>query len=299
MRRPFLVSLGPWLCCGLLCLQQAVGAEKATAPVVIPLYPAEFTAALAAEGGKETVRVTEQGEHVVSNVHLPDLTVYLPARASGTAASTGIIVVPGGGFRELWTDHEGHNVARFLNEQGIAAFVLKYRLPRAPGSRYTIMGDSLGDLLQAVRLVRSRAASWSLDPHRIGVLGFSAGGQLSGLGVMNSDAGIPDSAREIDRMSSRPDFAALIYPGTFEELRLEANDPPLFLLCGSDDRPEVVAGITQLYLAARALKIPAELHLYDRVGHGFGLRASNTGPVTAWPRQFVDWLVVGKLFEPR
>ena len=137
--------LSPWLCCGLLCLQQAVGAEKATAPVVIPLYPAEATAALVAEGGKETVRVTEQGEHVVSNVHLPDLTVYLPARASGTAASTGVIVVPGGGYRELWTDHEGRNVARFLNENGIAAFVLKYRLPRASGSRYTIMGDSLGD----------------------------------------------------------------------------------------------------------------------------------------------------------
>ena len=105
-----------------------------------------------------------------------------------------MIVVPGGGYRELWMDHEGSNVARFLNENGIAAFVLKYRLPRAPGSRYTIMGDSLGDLLQAVRLVRSRAAEWSLDPHRIGVLGFSAGGNLAGLGVMNSDSGIPDAA---------------------------------------------------------------------------------------------------------
>jgi len=283
------------LCCGLLCLQQAAGADKVIAPAVITLYPAEATAALAAQGGEETVRVTEQGEHVVSNVHQPSLTVYLPARASGTA----VIVVPGGGYRELWMDHEGVNVARFLNEQGIAAFVLRYRLPRAPGSRYTILGDSLGDLLRAVRLVRSRAAGWSLDPHRIGVLGFSAGGNLAGLGVMNSDPGIPDSAEDIDRTSSRPDFAALIYPGTFDEQGLEAGDPPLFLLCGSDDRPPVVAGITQLYVAARELKIPAELHLYDRVGHGFGLRASNTGPVAAWPRQFVDWLVVEKLFEPR
>ncbi len=267
--------------------------------MVIPLYPAESTAALAAEGGEETVRVTEQGEQVVSNVHRPSLTVYLPARASGTAASTGIIVVPGGGYRELWMDHEGRNVARFLNEQGIAAFVLKYRLPRAPGSRYTIMGDSLGDLLRAVRLVRSRAGAWSLDAHRIGVLGFSAGGNLAGLGVMNSDSGTPAATEGIDRTSSRPDFAALIYPGPFEDLRLEANDPPLFLLCGSDDRPEVVAGITRIYLAARELKIPAELHLYDRVGHGFGLRATHTGPITAWPRQFVDWLIVEKLFEPR
>jgi len=131
------------------------------------------------------------------------------------------------------------------------------------------------------------------------VLGFSAGGHLAGLGVMNSDSGVPDSAEPIARMSSRPDFAALIYPGTFEDLKLPADGPPLFLLCGGDDRPEVVAGITRIYLAARELKIPAELHLYDRVAHGFGLRASNTGPVAAWPRQFVDWLVVEKLFERR
>jgi endo-1,4-beta-xylanase len=287
--------LAGWACCGLLCLQPAAGAEQATAPAVLPLYPPAATAPLVDAGGPETVRVTEQGEHVVSNVHAPSLAVYLPARASGTA----VIVVPGGGYRELWMDHEGRNVARFLNERGIAAFVLKYRLPRAAGSRYTVMGDSLGDLLQAVRLVRSRAAEWSLDPRHIGVLGFSAGGNLAGLGVMNSGPGTADASEAIDRSSSRPDFAALIYPGPFEELKLEADDPPLFLLCGSDDRPDVITGTTKLYLAARALKIPAELHLYDRVGHGFGLRASNTGPVTAWPQQFVDWLAVGKLHTGR
>jgi acetyl esterase/lipase len=280
---------------GLLGLQPAAAAPAAGAAPVVPLYPAAATDSLAAEGGEETVRITEQGEHVVSNVHRPGLTVYLPAKASGTA----VIVIPGGGYRELWMDHEGVNVARFLNEQGIAAFVLKYRLPRAPGSRYSILGDSLGDLLQAVRLVRSRAAEWSLDAHRIGVLGFSAGGNLAGLGVMNSDPGSADAAETIDRTSSRPDFAALIYPGKFDQLRLEAGDPPLFLLCGGDDRPEVVVGVTQMYLAARELKIPAELHLYDRVGHGFGLRPTNTGPVTAWPRQFVEWLAVGKFLAAR
>lgn len=277
--------------CGLLFAQQAVAAAKADATPVIPLYPASATDSLAKEGGEETVRLTEQGEHVLSNVHRPSLTVYLPARASGTA----VIVIPGGGYRELWVDHEGVNVARFLNQQGIAAFVLKYRLPRAPNSRYTVLGDSLGDLLQALRLVRSRAAEWSLDAHRIGVLGFSAGGNLAGLGVMNSDTGIADAPDAIDRTSSRPDFAALIYPGTFDELRLEAGDPPLFLLCGSDDRPDVVAGVAKMYLAARELKIPAELHLYDGVAHGFGLRPTNIGPIAAWPRQFVDWLRVEKL----
>jgi acetyl esterase/lipase len=283
------------MACGLLWLQPAAAAGSE--PPVVFLYAAEADAPMVAEGGAETVRVTEQGEHVVSNVHRPSLGVYLPEK--GRASGTAVIVVPGGGYRELWLDHEGGNVARFLNERGIAAFVIKYRLPRAPNSRYSVLGDSLGDLLRAVRVVRSRAAEWSLDPRRIGVLGFSAGGNLAGLGVMNSDPGIADAALAIDRTSSRPDFAALIYPGTFDELRLEADDPPLFLLCGSDDRPEVVAGITRMYLAARELKIPAELHLYDRVGHGFGLRAGNTGPVTAWPRQFVDWLAVEKMLPAK
>lgn len=286
MRSRIRTGITAWLCCGLVGLQQVVAAQTTAAPEVVPLYSAEVTAARVAEGGPETVRVTDQGEHVVSNVHAPSLTVYLPAKPSGTA----VIVIPGGGYRELWMDHEGTNVARFLNEQGIAAFVLKYRLPRAPESRYTIPGDSLGDLQQALRLVRSRAAAWSLDPQRIGVLGFSAGGNLAGLGVMNSGAGNQDS---------RPDFAALIYPGRFDDMKLEAGDPPLFLLSGSDDRPDVIATVTQMFLAARELKIPAELHLYDRVGHGFGLRAANQGPVTAWPRQFVDWLIVGGFYNPR
>ena len=108
---------------------------------------------------------------MVSNVHRPSITVYLPEKHSGVS----VIVVPGGGHRELWTDHEGHNVARFLNERGIAAFVLQYRLARAPNSTYTIDGDALNDLKRAIRTVRSRA-EWSADTRKIGAMGFSAGG---------------------------------------------------------------------------------------------------------------------------
>ena len=290
MRRAALLLAG-----GLLCLQPA--AFPANAPQAgaaeIPLYPADVTAPAVAAHGDETVRITEQGEHVVTNVHRPSVTVYLPtkARATGTA----VVVIPGGGYRELWMDHEGVNVARFLNEQGIAAFVLKYRLPRAPESQSQyVMDDPLADLMRAVRLVRSRAAEWSVDAQRIGVLGFSAGGNLAGRGVMNSDSGNATATAPVDRASSRPDFAALIYPGTSAEIQLKAGDPPLFLLCGGDDRPDVVAGVTRLYQSAHDLKIPAEVHVYDRVGHGFGLRSTNTGPVAAWPRQFVDWLAVEK-----
>jgi len=285
------------LFCGLLSAVAVRAAEPA--PQVVYLYPAVDTAPVGAAGAAETVRVTEKGEHVVSNVHRPSLAVYLPVKSPGTAKRTGVIVLPGGGYRELWMDHEGVNVARFLNQQGIAAFVLKYRLPKAENSRYTILGDSLGDLLQATRLVRLRAGEWSVDPQRVGILGFSAGGNLAGLGVMNSDPGVADDDDPVMRTSSRPDFAALIYPGPFEEIRLEDGDPPLWLLCGGDDRPDVVAGVTRLYLGAREHRIPAELHIYDRVGHGFGLRPTNTGPVANWPRQFVDWLAVQKMFEAR
>ena len=129
------------------------------------------------------MRISEQGDHVVSNVHQPSLTVYLPKKHTGVS----VIVVPGGGHRELWTDHEGHNVARFLNERGIAAFVLQYRLARAPNSTYTIEGDALNDLKRAIRTVRSRAG-WSADTRKIGAMGFSAGGQLVALASTRADA---------------------------------------------------------------------------------------------------------------
>ena len=239
-----------------------------------------------AAGGEETVRISEQGDHVVSNVHRPSLAVYLPkAKHSGTA----VIVVPGGGHRELWTDHEGHAIARFLNEQGIAAFVLQYRLARAPGSTYTIDGDALNDLKRAIRTVRA-GKEWAADTRKIGVMGFSAGGQLALLSATRADAGDSAASDAIERASSKPDFAALVYPGTWADYKIAADTPPMFLLCGSDDRPEVIAGITSIYLKLREAKVPAELHLYDGIPHGFGLRSSNKGPISHWPQQFVDWL---------
>jgi endo-1,4-beta-xylanase len=274
------------LLAGLMLTRQAGAAEN---PLVLALWPEGAPGAMA-QGGEETVRITEQGEHVISNVHRPSITVYLPAKKVATGAA--MVVVPGGGHRELWMDHEGYNVARFLAGQGIAAFVLKYRLARAPGSSYSIEGDALGDLKRALRLVRARAGDWSLDAHRLGVIGFSAGGQLAALSATRFDAGDASATDAIDRQSSRPDFAALVYPGTWPDLALSAATPPLYLLCGGDDKPEVVAGVTRIFLAARELKIPAELHVYDRVAHGFGLRASNTGPIAQWPQAFVEWLAV-------
>jgi endo-1,4-beta-xylanase len=243
----------------------------------------------AVDGGEETTRVTEQGEHVISNVHRPSLTIFLPP---GRKSIPAVVLIPGGGHRELWADHEGHNVARFLVSNGIAAFVLRYRLARAPSSTYTIEDHALADLERAVRVVRSRAAEWSVDPAKIGTLGFSAGGQLALLGAMRFDGGDAAASDPVERLSSRPDFVALVYPGPWPELKFDAATPPMFLLSGSDDRPQVLSTLTQIFSALREAKVPAEMHFYDGVPHGFGLRSSNTGPVKEWPRQFVDWLRV-------
>ncbi|MEO8063746.1 MAG: alpha/beta hydrolase [Pseudomonadota bacterium] len=273
------------LVAGLLLAQLAGAASPAVETLL--LWPGGAPGA-AASGGDETVRVTEQGEHVVSNVHRPTIAVYLPSKKLATGAA--VVVVPGGGHRELWMDHEGYNIAKFLNTQGIAAFVLKYRLARAPNSTYSIDGDALNDLKRALRTVRARASGWSVDPHKVGVIGFSAGGQLAALGATRSDAGDANATDAIEKQGSRPDFVGLVYPGTWPDLKLADDTPPMFLLCGGDDRPEVVTAITHIYLSLRENKVPAELHLYDRVAHGFGLRASNKGPISAWPQQFVDWI---------
>jgi acetyl esterase/lipase len=286
---PKINAATPLAGCLLACFATVTVAEAPESPVL--LWPNGAPGALAA-GGEESVRTTDQGERVVSNVHAPSLTVYLPKPGGLKPA---VIVVPGGGHRELWTDHEGHNVARFLADNGIAAFVLKYRLARAPGSSYGIETHALDDLKRAIRSVRSRAAEWSVDPAKVGAIGFSAGGQLVALSVTRFDAGDAAASDPVDRMSSRPDFGSLVYAGTWPDLPFGAETPPLFLLCGTDDRPQVLAGLTRVYLALQEAKVPAELHFYDGVPHGFGLRASNTGPVTQWPRQFIDWLRVRKI----
>jgi endo-1,4-beta-xylanase len=238
--------------------------------------------------GQEKVRLTERGEHIVSNVNSPSITPYLPPRESATGAA--IVVVPGGGHKELWMDHEGYRVAQFFADHGIAAFVLKYRLAREAHSPYTIEGNSLPDLQRALRLVRSRATTWNLDTHRVGAIGFSAGGDLVARASVHFDAGSSAAASEIDRLSSRPDFVALLYPGLPPGLQPSAETPPAFLLCGADDSPAISNGLAELYLAFKRVGVPAELHIYAGVGHGFGIRANTTAPIAAWPQRLIEWL---------
>jgi acetyl esterase/lipase len=237
---------------------------------------------------EESVRLSGQGEHIISNVHAPSILVTLPPLDKSSGAA--VIVMPGGGHVELWMDHEGYNVAAYLADHGIAVFILKYRLARTPGSTYTVERDSLADAGRAIRLVRSRASEWHIDPDRVGVLGFSAGGELAALAATRYDEGVPDAADPVERQSSRPNFQALLYPAIPKDMRLTKSTPPAFLLGGADDTPAISQGLALLYVEFRKAGVPAELHLYDGVGHGFGLRSSNSGPVAAWPRRFLDWL---------
>lgn len=273
-------------CTALLSLVVGVSCAAADHEVLL-LWP-KGAPGSPLDAGKETVRVTERGEHIVSNVHAPSITVYAPMH--GKPTGTGVIVIPGGGHRELWMDHEGYRVADFLAGHGFAAFVLKYRLARAGGSPYTVEGDELADVQRAIRLVRSQSAHWQVDPQRVGVMGFSAGGELALLAAARFDDGARDSTDPAARQSSRPSFQALLYPAIPPGLKFSAKTPPAFLLGGSEDQPAISEGLAELYLALRRAGGRAELHIYEGVGHGFGLRADNTGPVAQWPQRFLEWL---------
>lgn len=265
----------------------AIAARSAAAEPVIDLWPLDAHAAIAASGA-ETVRVTPEGEHVVSDIHRPTLSVFLPAQVSG--ATTAVLVIPGGGHREIWIDHEGYNVARRLNEGGIAAFVLKYRLTRQAGSSYTIEGESLADVQRALRIIRHRAAEWRVNPARVGVMGFSAGGELAALAGVRAATGDAAAAAAIDRESARPDFQALIYPGNPAVIAPGASAPPAFLVCGENDRAEIANGLAAAYLRCREAGVSVELHVIAGAGHGFGVRASNRGLTAHWLDLFAEWL---------
>ena len=226
----------------------------------------------------------------MASVHHPSLTAYLPAKEKATGA--GVVIIPGGGHRELWMDHEGYRIAQWLSDHGTAGFVVKYRLAKEPGSTYQVERESLADVQRALRTVRSRAAEWNVDPQRIGVIGFSAGGQLAAIAATRYDSGAPDAADSIDRESSKPAFQALIYPGlpADENQRLSKENPPAFLLCGEDDRPDISQGLPELYVALKKTGVSAELHVFAGVGHGFGLRDTTRGPAAGWMDLFYGWM---------
>jgi endo-1,4-beta-xylanase len=266
-----------WLILPILVLRAAGTARAADIePKVVFLWP---NGAPGSEGktGEETTRISPEGEHILTNVHRPSLTVYLPSGSNATGAA--VIIAPGGGHTELWMDHEGYNVARWLSAHGVAGFILKYRLARQKDSSYTVAGESLADIQQALRTARAHAVEWGIRPERVGVIGFSAGGEVAALAAMRYH----DDA-------DKPSFQALIYPALPAEPKFAKDAPPAFLACGENDRPGIAQGLAEFYLAMKKAGASAELHIYAGVAHGFGLRERTRGPVAEWITRFYEWL---------
>lgn len=234
----------------------------------------------------------------VRHVQNPSLTVFQadPRRANGAA----VIVVPGGGHRMLVFVNEGVGPAKALNRYGVTTFVLKYRLAREAGSTYAIERDAAADLRRAVRWVRANAARYDVDPRRIGVMGFSAGGELVSLVADNPAPPEPTSTDPIDAVSGRPDFQVLVYPGPLGiPAQAVAAAPPAFITAGSLDACCAEPAMT-LYSQLRTAGVSAELHLFADADHGFNIAAhSDRLSILHWPDRLADWLSDGGWLRER
>ncbi len=241
-----------------------------------------------------TNRPTEQNEfgqnRSIDRVSMPDLTVY-PV-AGGTASRAAIVIFPGGGFTHLAIDKEGHDVARWLNTIGITGIVVKYRTRTdEQSSRAEQMKAIVSDSKRAVRLARFNAEKWGIDPARIGVMGFSAGGYLAATVASGYSQGKDGVDDPVSRVSCRPDFAGLIYPGLppdFES-NLTKGAPPMFLVNACDDTTTPTENCIRMFQALRGAGVRGEMHLFDNGGHGFGLGVRG-GAVAGWSGLFAKWL---------
>ncbi len=282
--------------CLLLAVSLASGlfpsAVQAARPPVIPLWPGGAPGSEARRNEPELAR-----DYWVKNIHNPSLTVFLPepGRASGTA----VVICPGGGHRELVFQAEGIEPAQYLARLGVAAFALKYRLAREEGSPYTVERDEVADVRRAMRLVRSRAKEWGLNPDRIGLMGWSAGGELAAYVSYGNGAGDPRAADPVDRVSAHPDFQIVIYPGPAGvPEHLPPDSPPAFFLAANDDAvpAATIAALMQKY---RAAGIPAEIHLFAQGHHAFNMgNRSDLVTIRTWPQRLADWLADSGLLKP-
>jgi endo-1,4-beta-xylanase len=277
----------------LLSLVVVAIASRANAEEAIPLWPN------GAPGSEDRASEPEhvdraQGRMNVTNIHNPSITPYLPKPEAATGAA--IIIAPGGGHRMLCLGHEGPALARWFAEHGIAAFVLKYRLAREEGSNYTVDEHAMADTRRSIRLVRSRAAEWKIDPDRIGILGFSAGGELAAQVGMQPEQPM-SSPDQVDQQSSQPNFQILVYPGSSSRFTVHAGMPPAFIVLGENDRPDISEGMAKLYLKYKEAQVPCELHIYSGVGHGFGFRGEEPTAVGRWPMRVREWLLAQKMVK--
>ncbi|MBK6389162.1 MAG: alpha/beta hydrolase [Saprospiraceae bacterium] len=225
----------------------------------------------------------------VKNIHNPSITVYQPA--TGTANGTAVLICPGGGHRELVFNPEGKDAAAYFNSIGVTAFVLKYRLAREENSPYLLDVHPRQDVNRAMRMIRSKAAEWHLMQDKIGVMGFSAGGEVAAM-VAYSGGSILGSMDSIDLADSRPNFQILIYPGPYGiPETVPDNAPATFMLVANDD-PCCSQPVVDLLSKYRKAKRPIEAHIYAQGSHAFnmGLR-SKLRTLHSWPDRLTDWMI--------
>ena len=255
-----------------------------TVPYVIPLWE---NGAPGFENRKNEPELAK--DYWVRNIHNPSITVFLPPKEIATGAA--VIICPGGGHRELVFNAEGVEPARYLNSIGVAAFVLKYRLSREENSPYSISTTPRQDAYRAMRLVRSRAKEFNIDPSRTGMFGFSAGGEVVAAVAYGDGKGDPAATDFIDRLNGKPDFQILIYPGPAGiPEKVQADAPPAFLLAANNDL--CCSGpLVKLLNAYRQAKVPVELHLYAQGSHAFNMgKRSKLASIHSWPQRMADWL---------
>src|SRR5262245_52826413 len=279
----------------ILCLLVLTLPSTAAAQEQIPLWPA---GAPGFEDRKDTPEIQET--FYLRNIHNPSLTVFLPPAEKATGAA--VVVCPGGAHRFLTIDAEGKNPAQFFSNLGVAGFVLKYRLGRddkSPFPVYDIQKHAREDAHRALRLIRSRASEWKIDPNRVGILGFSAGGEVVSLAAFNPAPANSDAADSIDRQNGRPDFLVYVYPGPVGIPDMIPRDaPPAFLCVAADDRG-ASRSIDRLYQKYRESGAPAEAHIFakGRLAFGFGTR-SKLASVKHWPDRLMEWMSDSGFLSP-
>ncbi len=233
----------------------------------------------------------------VKNIHNPSITAYLPPKEKATGAA--VLICPGGGHRTLVYTAEGKEPAAFFNSIGVAAFVLKYRLFREENSTYTLEKDVTADAYRAMRLIRSHAKEWNIDPARLGIMGFSAGGEVVAMVAYGSGDGDSKAADPIDRLNGKPNFQILIYPGPLGVPEVVPTDaPPAFLLVANADEccSSPVVKLIQKYRDAHA---SVEAHIYAQGNHAFNMgNRSKFNSLKTWSQRLADWLADNSILDP-
>jgi acetyl esterase/lipase len=290
-------------------MKQTTQVAQTSAPLIVELWPGPVPGDAGIDGPEKS-RVYESelvgSTRLITNVTRPSLTVYRPPAGKNTG--TAMLICPGGGYHDLFWELEGEEVAAWLNSQGMAGIILKYRCPRRLGDPKGV--PPLGPLLdaqRAVSIVRGRATEWGIDPHHIGMVGFSAGGHLALATATRFHERSYPAIDAADAVSCRPDFAVLCYSGYLKAdgrdeisagIHIPADTPPIFLAHASDDSISEVAHSVIAYLALQRAGVPAELHVYATGEHDFGVRQNEKLP-SSWPQLCLNWLRSrGLLAEP-